>query len=133
MTYYLAHNFAARDYIKNEIIPKLSAAGHTTSSRWLYNDLHVDVGPHQQKTSATEDLEDVEVAHGLILFTDNMGERPGRGKYVELGYALALGKQVVLCGSPESRRTCVFYYLPQVQSVDNIEEFLNGKAKYYNL
>lgn len=115
---YVAHNFAARDWLRNVVKPELEAVGYRITSRWISDDSHLEENTQQQ--SAAHDLEDVEAAGCLFLFTDNYGGRPGRGKYVEFGYALRAGKQVFLIGADQSG--CVFYNLPNVRHCPNLSD-----------
>ena len=42
--------------------------------------------------SAVADLVDIESAGAIIFFAERVGDVPGEGKYVELGYAIRVGK-----------------------------------------
>ncbi len=119
MKFYIAHNFAARDWLREEIKPQFEAAGHTITSRWITEDLHLM--EENQAEAARHDIEDVERADGIVLFSDNFGDRPGRGKYVELGYAIGRNKILFVVGENTS---CVFYNLPAVTHVQTVSEVL---------
>jgi nucleoside 2-deoxyribosyltransferase len=117
---YVAHNFAARDWLAKEILPKLEAAGHTCTSSWITDDSHIQNENAEQ--SAVRDLKDIEEASNLILFVDQFSDRPGKGKWVEFGFAIRAGKRCVLIGEDDS---CVFGHLPNIRHAKTIEEALN--------
>lgn len=123
MKIYLAHNFAARDYLKESIVPSLEARGHKITSRWIFNDEHLKVDNDYQELSAIEDIQDIDDADALILFSQQYSERPARGKYVELGYALGRRKKVFVYGPKD----CVFYYHPGVQHFYELDELIGDK------
>lgn len=52
------------------------------------------------KQEKWRDLDDVRASDMLIF--DNTGESGGKGRYVEMGYAIALGKTVYLVGPVDS-------------------------------
>lgn len=117
MKVYIAHNFSARSWLP-EVIRELEGAGHTCTSRWITNDEHVGISTK----AAIADLEDIDRADILLLYTDQPPtSRPARGKYTELGYAYAKGKNIFLIGEAED---CIFYVLPGVTRVKSISEFL---------
>lgn len=109
MKLYLAHNFAARDALRL-LVEKLEASGYHVTSRWITDDAHVQESTAQQ--NALDDLEDIDAADVLVLFVDQFKDRPGKGKFIEFGYAYAKGKQIILCG--DDTESSVFYKLPGV-------------------
>ena len=117
MKIYLAHNFAAREYLKS-IIKLLEDNSHTITSRWITDDEHLK--DSHAMLSAVHDLEDVEAASDLILFANQFADSPGAGKFVELGYALRAGKRIIVIGDGR----CVFYNLPNIRHAKTIEEAL---------
>src|SRR6267142_3869939 len=125
MKLYLAHNFDARNYLNIIVKPKLEAAGHIITSRWIWDDFHLDKG--SGVISAQHDLEDIENSNGIILFVDQYAERPGRGKFVELGYAIRAGKKTFLIGS---NTDCVFYNLSIIVKFDTIDDFIASRIPY---
>lgn len=86
----------------------LQASGLAVTSRWLdaiFEDTH---------EAAQMDLDDVRQADTLIALNPPSWALKGTGgRHVELGYALALGKRVLLFGA----RTNVFHYQAGVQFV----------------
>ncbi len=106
MKLYLAHNFSAREALRNKTVPKLEKMGHTVQARWITELDHEKDGPAAE---AIKDLVDLKQCDALVFFADQFGDRPGRGKYVEFGYALALNKKIFIVGDDHN---CVFYDLP---------------------
>src|SRR5216683_6722679 len=115
MKVYLAHNFAARKYLQG-IIELFTSHGHEVTSRWITDDAHLL--PEHAEQSAVHDLEDIEKCGYFILFTDQYSEGSGKGKYVELGYAIRTGKRIILVGQYSG---CMFYNLPIMHRISTIE------------
>lgn len=116
--YYLAARFSRHDEMRG-VRDVLSALGHTVTSRWI--DLH---GGDQLESAAAEalntdpgsvaqfgehDLYDIGNADVLLSFTSADGGGKG-GRHVEHGYALGLGKPVVVIGPREN----IFHTLPYI-------------------
>lgn len=99
----------------------LEAAGFEVTSHWIKGH-GADSCDGFSKTDdelrqeAQQDLDDLERADAFVIF--NLKEK-SEGKATELGYALAISKPVILVGE---RSRNVFYWLPDVLQVDNIEE-----------
>lgn len=121
MKVYLAHNFAAREWLPT-VVAQLTEAGHESTGRWISDDTHIGVSEH----AACADLNDIDRSSCLVLFVDQYGSTPGKGKYVELGYAYAQGKRIILVG--EDTRN-VFYSLPGVERVADVPELLKKLHK----
>lgn len=121
MKIYLAHNFAARNFLRKHVIPFYELKGHIITSRWIVDDMHLEHSDESKERSAVHDLEDIDSAGALILFTDQFGVRSGKGKFIELGYAIRAGKICILVGD---NRSCVFYYLPTIRHAKNMEDSL---------
>lgn len=128
MKIYIAHNYAAREVLP-QAIAHLNSLGHEVTSRWITDDAHEG----NNATTAQMDLDDIDRADALLFFTDNHGERPGKGKYVEMGYAIGwrrlyvtgsvrelVTKKIFLYGKDQS--TCVFYHLPCCIHITSLEE-----------
>lgn len=115
MKVYIAHNFAAREWLRDEIKPLVESAGHAITSRWIWEDVHTL--PRDQ--NAVDDVEDLRAASTVIVFVDQYSDRPGKGKFVEWGLAIGFGKRVILVGVDAS---CVFYHLPNMRRVATIHE-----------
>ena len=101
----------------------LQAAGHMVTSRWVFgaherHDGVFDASDDEEHRRlgaeyAHEDIEDINAAQVLIAFTESPGNNTGRGRggrHVELGYALARGLHIIICGHWEN----VFCCLPQI-------------------
>jgi hypothetical protein len=122
--FYVAHNFAARktDELK-KFVADMEALGHECTSRWLGFD------GNGGSDEADMDLSDVARADMLILFAEQVGATPARGKYVELGYALAIkhiqGDYVVAVIRPKDAPFCIFYEASGVDCYESTEAFLD--------
>ena len=84
MKIYFAARWERRDEIRELV------RGLPTTSRWL-----------SQEVGASGDLDDIRVADCLCLFTEK-GPFPRGGRMVEFGYALALGKRMIVIGPDEN-------------------------------
>jgi len=61
---------------------------------------------------ARDDIEDLMAADAMVCFTESPRSGPARGgRHVEFGYALAMGKRIIVVGYREN----VFYCLPGVE------------------
>lgn len=112
MKVYLAAPYAARDLVR-EYADDLLAVGLVITSSWLSEEHDITPGTTGAATDldaatvaqhVADDLAGVEVADLLVIFTEaSVGvERSSGGRHVETGYALALGKRVLLVGEPEN-------------------------------
>ena len=122
-TFYLAARFSRNDEMRG-VRDVLEAIGHKVTSRWI--DLHggdqlesaaqaaLNSDPESVAHFGVHDLKDIEDADALISFTDESGGGKG-GRHVEHGYALALGKRVIVVGPREN----IFHTLPQVEHYSN--------------
>ena len=122
MTIYLAHNFAARAWLKRHVIPKIEELRHIVTAEWITDDSHLS--HEKQRESAEADVRNITQADAFILFTDPFSDRHGKGKFMELGIALALGKRIFLCG--DDLTSSVFYYLPQITRCASIDGLLDA-------
>lgn len=116
MKIYIAHNFSARQELARSIVPYLKSRGHEVTSRWIWDHSN-QVGAEW----AQHDLDDVDSADALLVFLDQCGNTPGRGKFVEFGYAMAKGKKVYALGTDTN---CIFIYLPQVTRITGLEQVI---------
>lgn len=91
----------------------LESQGIEVTSRWL-------AGENGDKSLwAQNDLDDVARADLLLALNPEEYRNKGTGgRHVELGYALALGKQIVLVGV----RTNVFHHLACVRVIERVKE-----------
>jgi len=113
---YLAHNYGAREWLRSEVVPYLESRSHNITSRWI-------IWPpiHDSNIEGPMDLEDIDKASHVVFFTGQYSERPGRGKFVELGYAIRAGKTVIMVGEDNG---CVFYKLPTLRWADSYQSIL---------
>lgn len=124
---YVAHNFAARlDPSFQEGIELLKRSGFEVTSRWInIPSWEQESDLWSKSEQARKDCEDVFEASWLILFFDQLGETPGRGKWFEFGLAFGFNKQIMLI-SPRSRleisREMVFAALPGVHHAPSLEK-----------
>jgi len=107
MKIYLA-GYELKDEMNKIVLP-----GHTIVSRWHKEDYKGDAN----EIIARMDLEDIKACDLMLVFTDWIPT--GGGRYVEMGYALARGKEVAIIGT----RINIFCSL--VPRYDDIEGFLN--------
>src|ERR1700676_3526460 len=118
---------AARYSLKKEIRKKtknLINLGHQISSSWLQephnpNIQLTEISDELNSFYANQDIEDIRRADWLVLFSQSPtlpGVRGGR--HVEFGYALGLGKKLMVVGPKEN----IFHHLPNVIQVDTWEK-----------
>ncbi len=98
-----------RDYRKD-----LNLAGIRVTARWLdeLNQNETFISAKQQRNYAEGDLVNILSADTVIVFTESAGSEWSRGgRHVELGYAIAMSKRVIVVGYLEN----IFCYLPQIE------------------
>ena len=107
----------------------LRTIGMEVTSRWIEGGHEMRDGlpnsaqEHECIRFANEDIEDLIAADTVICFTEppNTDARRG-GRHVEMGYALALNKRVIVIGYREN----VFCHLPQVEFWQNFHDLVYG-------
>jgi nucleoside 2-deoxyribosyltransferase len=107
---YLASSYSRRLEMV-EHAAELTALGHTVVSTWVNG--HHETRPNidaeatdaERRQWAEEDLRDIDLCDLMIVSTDSGHQRGG--KWVEMGYALALRKQVWIVGPRENVFTCL--------------------------
>lgn len=130
MKVYFAAPYAARDVVAGHV-DDLDALGLGVKccSSWLTETQPIDAGTTGAATSLEErvvnehalaDLEDVRAADVLVVFTAaslglELEETASGGRHVETGYALALGRPVVVVGEAEN----IFHRSQLVWRVDD--------------
>lgn len=120
MHVYLASRFENRARLR-ECRVVLEGYRHVVTSRWL--DVACRPTPAEDSPEWADhaaewsqyDLEDIDASDLLICDLDCELEGMRGGVHVEVGYALALGKQVWVIG----RRPNVFYFHPGVKFLPN--------------
>lgn len=129
MKIYLANFFSKKAEVAKRA-EELKSMGHSVTARW-YNEqvphtvMLKDLPNQYHVETAEADIEDITSADTLILFTGtdrDYASIPAEGlarggRHFETGYALALGKMVIVVGTKEN----VFHYLPQIQIVPTWE------------
>lgn len=127
---YLAARFSRKNEIK-EKAKELEALGINVTSRWLdetadpNSDLkEFDDDAHTEV--AQVDIEDIDAADVLVLFTENpeLGFKRG-GRHFESGYAHGKGIPVVTLGPREN----VFHYLKPIINIESWED-LKANLKF---
>lgn len=119
MKLYLAGPWERRDVIARMAL-YLARNGHKVTSRWLTEHMEAET-PEMLVEQAHNDLDDVRAADVLVLDTRVPGS-PRGGRHTEFGYALALGRRVILLGP----RVNVFHYLEEVAQVDTPSALLRA-------
>lgn len=119
MRIYTAASWAHREEVR-KAKRELEEAGFFVGARWVSGHDNF-ILPHY--VYADEDLNDVQYADIVLVFTA-MPSTTG-GLHVETGFALALGKTIVIIGE----RTNLFHYMPQVQCYPTLEAFIKDKTQ----
>ncbi len=124
---YLAAPWVAKEQAK-QVAAQLEAEGFVLTSRWInhhsvavgktYDEQMRDHGDIMRE-QAIEDVLDIYAADVFVILNLEKSE----GKATELGIAFTLGLPIALIGE---RSRNIFYYLPQVQQFDNLEQFIEG-------
>jgi nucleoside 2-deoxyribosyltransferase len=128
MKLYFAAPYAARDLVRESLAPLFTRHGHELVSEWLLGTREItpeSVGTAPMHTDdeaaahAIKDLAEIRAADALIHFTadflvffsSNVQDTPldphedrlhTGGRHVETGYALALGRPIIIIGEPEN-------------------------------
>ena len=125
MKIYIAGRYSRRDELKRRA-RMLEAMGIEVTSRWLNEKepLDGDMGhkpAEWYRETAIADLEDIDRADGILLFSEDpkVGV-PRGGRQVEFGYAIGTNKALHVIGPWEN----IFHYLPAVKHYDDIFDFV---------
>ena len=122
MKIYLAARYRAKNQIKG-YTHQLQALGFTVTSTWV-NELHESTtelqnpNPRDLCRLASRDLREIRECDLLVLFTASPSKATRGGWHTELGYALGLGKHLMICGPQEN----IFHYLPNILRCRNFTE-----------
>ena len=105
------------------LMTKLVEKGHEVTSSWLVvDDDSADGLPTSLEGAdkyARADLNDVEAADMLVAINPKEFANAGTGgRHVELGYAIARGKQIVLFGE----RSNIFHSLSNIRLITSLED-----------
>jgi hypothetical protein len=123
MKVYLASRYSTKD-LMNTYAQELRASGIEVTSTWLEethgpNTQLQDVRDEELAGYAEADLRDVYRAEWLVFFSVDPTIPVARGgRHVEFGYALGLGRKILVVGPKEN----IFHYLPEIHFVNNFEE-----------
>jgi hypothetical protein len=126
-TVYFAAHYARLPEL-NRYSSELEDLGFEVTSRWLSvasRQPGDGLSEDEWRTLAVIDQEDVLAADTVVGFSEEAGDGGNGGRHVELGMALALGKQVVVVG----RREHIFHRLPEVTVVESWPEALRLLAQ----
>lgn len=125
MKVYLAARYSRRDELLS-LIPKLKKQGIQVTSSWLRSTgtgKLPDRTAKENRKHAIKDFKDIERAHAVMMFSEDPGTpTPRGGRHVELGYALGLGKLVIVIGPHEN----VFHFHPNVEVYATLDAYLFG-------
>ncbi|MGA7887640.1 MAG: hypothetical protein WCA44_18045 [Acidobacteriaceae bacterium] len=122
---YLAGRYSRRNELCALAID-LTRAGFRVTSRWLGEDKPLDTklgddSPAFYLATAHIDIEDICRADTLLFFAEDPHTgTPRGGRHVEFGFALGLGKRVVVIGGHEN----IFHYLPHVLHYACLADFI---------
>ena len=129
MIVYLAARYSRKKEIK-ALIPILLEHNIRTTSRWLHETAsetaHLDeFTPTFCQQTAEIDLEDIDDADTFVFFSEDpkIGT-PRGGRHVELGFALAKEKRIVVIGVHEN----IFHYLPEIVHYPSVQAFLEAEG-----
>ena len=125
---YVAARYDIRERLLHTVVRPLNAAGHRVTSRWISadenspvldaDDLSTDLAAGI--TPGTECLDDIRQADVIAIFTDAPSSTGGY--HVELGYALGLGRPIVVIGPTPN----IFYSLPSITRHTSVTDFLQA-------
>ena len=131
MKIYLASRYSRIEEMQT-YADQLYANGHEITSRWIKGNhqisdegLSIQAEESKRIQFAQEDLEDLSTADIIIAFTEEPRATNSRGgRHVELGYALGLGKQIIIIGHRENVFCCLpeMYWLPGWDTI----QIING-------
>ena len=115
--FYIAARYPRKEEMEGVSLRLEKELGWSSKSSWVK-------GSEEgltRKEIAMIDLVDVKESDIMILFTNPKGEpHPGGGRFVEFGYALALGLKCYVIGNYEN----VFCHHPLVKVYPNVDDFI---------
>lgn len=115
---YLAAKFSRREEMES-YVPLFNDMGYDVIARWVFG----GEDGLTREDIAKLDLDDVAAADTLIIFTHPRREpQTGGGRFVEMGYAIALGKEIIVIGHHEN----VFTSAKGVKVYDTLTDFALG-------
>lgn len=118
---YLAAKYSRREEME-ALVPKFKNTPFEVNARWVFGEEEIMTA----NDIAIMDLVDVANSSAIMVFTHERSEpQPGGGRFVEMGYALALGNKVFVIGPIEN----VFCASEDVTRYDTFEDFLAEWSK----
>lgn len=135
MKFYIAARFSRRPEA-NELARRLMALGHQITSRWVKPDsdhvvptgMSAQAADLERERFAIEDCEDVKGCDCCVSIMEEPRSNGRGGRHVEFGYALGLGKMLVVIGPRET----VFHHLPTVAHFRDAEDFIAAMRRTKN-
>ena len=114
-----------------DLANELRQMGHEVSTRWLETNFETDArgrsatAPAEYRAKYAEiDMEDVRAADCVINFTEPPDDGGRGGRHVEFGFAVALGKRLIVVGYREN----LFHHLPVVEFYSSKWDMLRAIA-----
>jgi len=100
---YLAAAYGRR-YELRRYAEELWGAGFVVTSSWIDSEDQEDsgLGTKERVAVANRDLDDLKSARCVVAFTEGPFGPSRGGRHVELGFALALGRHIVVVGPAEN-------------------------------
>ena len=132
MKYYIASGLENADVVKR-ISRVLQTAGHCHTYDWTGHGSVQSAGEDRIKEVARNEFIGVRSADVVIVVLPG-----GRGTHVELGMAIALDKDIIICAAPEDlyeqERICAFYLDQRVKiCAGDINNWLVEILAYMNM
>lgn len=127
MKFYLAAPFSYKDEIAKKA-KQLQNRRIGVTSTWPWEDAApqatlADLGDNHLIVNGRKDIDEIDAADGVILFTREPTTPFVRGgRMHEFGYAHGKGKRLIVCGPKEN----IFHYLPEVEVFDSWEVLLTA-------
>jgi nucleoside 2-deoxyribosyltransferase len=141
---YIASKYSRKNEMRHDIAPAIRHAGIEVTSRWhdieetgsswekaqkeydVRGEGHIDREHGLLKYYATIDLEDVDAADAIVLFSEDPTIPHLRGgRHVEFGYAMGKGKTCYVVGMREN----IFHFIEDVIVCDSVEAFVTEYTK----
>ena len=125
MKVYLASRYSRKTELR-KYANKARKEGIKITSSWLREHNAPDailsqISDKRNRDYALQDLKDIKRADTLVLFSENpLVGIPRGGRLTEFGYALALGKSIIVVGPREN----TFMYMLEVTVVPTWEDAL---------
>lgn len=122
MKVYLAAQYEYRKTLR-PLAEAMQLLGHTVTSNWIWSEAtraQEEGDPALARDVACKNVQDLQEADTLLVFTDRVGDRAvGGGRFFELGLAWAYGHEIIVIGEPEM----VFHHLPDITFYPTYREF----------